>query len=136
VTVVRPRQQRGELDLLQIALERPDRLVELRRELRVVRIAEQLVDREGVVEFALQGIEAIELRLQARQGRGDALTLRRVVPERRVRRLSLEVRDAVALPVDVKGTPWRRRRAPRDPATAPCDRSSHGESIGPAIVRR
>jgi hypothetical protein len=136
VAVVGTGQERRELDLLQIRLEAGDGGLELPRELGIVRIVQELVDRQSIIEFALQGIEAIELAFQTGERRGDALALRGVVPERGIGRLLLQIRRLGPLGVDVKGTPWPRRRVPRGPAGVRCDRSSPRECIDPAIVRR
>ena len=65
-------------------------------------------------------VEAVELCPQARELGGQTLAAGRVVPERRVRGLLLELGRASALAVDVKGTPSRARCARRGPRGARC----------------
>jgi hypothetical protein len=89
-------------------LERGDGSRQLLRQVRVVGVLQQLVDRLGVVELALQVVVAIDLGLQSRELRGDLLRAGLIVPEVRVGRLLLELYDLRAFAVDVKGTPWRR----------------------------
>jgi hypothetical protein len=108
VRVVGAREQRRELDLLEISLEGADRLPELLRQLGVVRVLQQLVDRLGVTELAFQRVEPVDLGVQPRELRGDLLGPSLVVPEVGIGRLLLEPRGLRAFAVDVKGTPWRR----------------------------
>jgi hypothetical protein len=136
VAVVRAGQERRELDLLQVALQNHDGAVELLGEIGVVRVGQELVDRDRIAELAVQIVEAVEHRLQARERRSDPLTLGRVVPQGRIRGLPFQLGGLHALAVDVKGTPWRRRRARRGPGVARYGRSSNRECIGTAILRR
>jgi hypothetical protein len=115
VRVVGTGEQRRELDLLELSLEPVDRLRELLRQFGVVRVLQQLVDRLGVTELALQRVEPLDLSVQPSELRGDLLRPCLVVPEPGIGRLLLELRGPRALAVDVKGTPWRRGPAPRGP---------------------
>jgi hypothetical protein len=124
VRVVRARQQGLELELLEVALERLDGAGQLGREVRVVAVREQLVDRDGVVETALEAVVALERRVQPGELRRDALAARRVVPERGIRGLLLQLLGATASAVDVKGTPGRPGAVPRSRAGGRCTRSS------------
>jgi hypothetical protein len=132
VTVELPAEHGGELQALHVALELRERSGELRRELVVAIGREQLVDRRGVVEAANESVVAVELGPEAGEPRRQALAAIGIVPERGIRRLPLELDELVALRVDVKGTPWRPRRARAGPSRGPCAPSRPRDSTDDA----
>ena len=105
-------------------LERLDRGGELAFPIRIVGAAQQLIKRERVVQRPLEVVDAVELRVQAREFGRDPPALRGVVPERGIRRLLLEVGGLRALGLEVKGTPVRPAGRRRSPRGVPCTRSS------------
>jgi hypothetical protein len=115
VRIVGTGQQRFELDRLEVGLQRIQRGRELLRQLRIVVLGEELVDRDRVAEPALEGVETIEGRIQPREAGRDPLSGRGVVPQRWVGGLLLQLRRARTLALDVKGTPGPRSRARRSP---------------------
>jgi hypothetical protein len=90
VCVVGAGQERRQLELLDVAPERVDGAGQLLRQIGVVVLGEQFVDRERVVEPALQAVVSVDVGLEPRQLRGDLLGARLVVPQVRVGRLLLE----------------------------------------------
>ncbi len=111
VVVVLAAEQRRELELLHIALELSDGAGELGRHLAIGLILEELVHRSRVLEPADQRVVAFDLGPQAGERRGQLLAAGGVVPERRIRRIALELARLRSLVVDVKGTPWPTRCA-------------------------
>jgi hypothetical protein len=115
VRIVGTGQQRFELDRLEVGLQRIQRGRELLRQLRIVVLGEELVDRDRVAEAALKGVEAIEGRVQACEVGRDPLPGRGLVPQRWVGGLRLQLCRARTFALDVKGTPGPRSRARRSP---------------------
>jgi hypothetical protein len=111
VVVVLATEERGQLQLVDLGLEGLDGLLELSLELGIGLLSQELVDGSGVGQAAFQGLEALDVGPQAGQARGQLLATRRVVPQRRVGGLPLQLGRLRALGLDVKGTPWRRRCA-------------------------
>jgi hypothetical protein len=121
--VVLAAEERRELELLDLGAEVADEPIELGLEIGVGLGLQQLLDREGVVQPALERTVAFGLGTDPGELGRQALRARLVVPERRIGRLPFELRGAPALGVDVKGTPSRRRRARTALAGARCGRS-------------
>jgi hypothetical protein len=105
VVVVRTRQERRELDGLDVPLEVLEPGRELPRELRVGLALEELVGGLEVAQRALEPFVAVDLLLEAGEPLRQLLASCGVVPELGVRCLALEVGELRALAVDVKGTP-------------------------------
>jgi hypothetical protein len=123
VCVVGPRQQRGQLDPLQLLLETIQARLELARQLGIGLVLEELVGRLEIAERALEPIVPVDLVLQSSESSGERLPAGRFVPDRRVRCLSLDLDEPGALAVDVKGTPSRTARAPGACGDVRCGRS-------------
>src|SRR5512132_237357 len=123
VRVVRTGQERCELHLLEIDLERGEGLFQLVLEVGIGGSAQELVDRGGVTESALQGIVAVDLSGQPRELGRDLLPVGGIVPERRIGSLLLQLDQLGTFAVDVKGTPLLPRHVRRWPATGRCARS-------------
>ena len=135
VGVVRAGQERRELHLLQIDLERGHRLLELVLKIGVGRPGQELVDRCRVTESALQCVIAIDLGGQPRELGRDLLAVGRIVPERWVGCLLLQIDHLRAFAVDVKGTPLPPPHARRSLVAARCARSCRCESTGRTLPR-
>ncbi len=123
--VVLAGQEHGQLQLLQVPLERADRGRQLALELGVgAFLGQELVGGARIVHPALQRVLSLDLGVQPRELRGDLAGAIGVVPERRLGRLLLQLRHLRALALDVKGTPWRPRRVRRCRRDVRCGRSS------------
>jgi hypothetical protein len=109
VTVVGAGEQGGELDPLEILLEAVEAGGELPGELGVGLVLQELVGRLEVAVRGLESVVAVDAVPQAGEPLGQLLAPSGVVPDRRVRRLALEVAELRASAVDVKGTPSPRR---------------------------
>ena len=96
-------QQRGELQLLQILLQRVHRRRQLALELGIGPLfVQQLVERARVIHLALQRVMEVDFGLQPRELRRDLPRPGGIVPERRLGCLSFEIVELGALAVDVK----------------------------------
>ena len=91
VGVVGPRQQRGQLETFEVLLELVDRAGELDRELGVILLFEQLVERAGILDARGQGVVPMDLGLQPGESLRYLLAACGVVPERRVGGFPLEL---------------------------------------------
>jgi hypothetical protein len=109
VVVVGTGQQRGELRPLDLAFESIEAGGELGGELAIVLLLQELVGGFEVTDRDLEAVVPIDAVLQPGEALGQLLTMRRVVPDRRVGGLSFGLRELPASVVDVKGTPSRRR---------------------------
>jgi hypothetical protein len=109
VVVVRTGQERGELHPLDVGFEACQPVGELRGELRVVLVLEQLIRRLEVPERGVELVVAVDAVLETGEPLRQLLAARGVVPDRGVRRLAFDLGEPLARAVDVKGTPSPRR---------------------------
>jgi len=107
VVVVGTGQERGQLDLLELAREAVEAGLELLRQLRVRFVLEKLVGCLQIAQGTLEPFVPIDLVFQPGEALGQLLPARWVVPEGRIRRLSFELAQLRPLALDVKGTPSR-----------------------------
>jgi hypothetical protein len=121
--VVGAREERRELDLLQIPLESRKTRLELLRQLGIGLVLEQLVGRLEIAERPLEPFVSIDLVLQPREPLGQVLRSGLVVPESGVRGLPFELTQLRAFSLDVKGTPWRTGCGRGASGAVPCSRS-------------
>jgi hypothetical protein len=124
------REHGGELDPLELVFERGDVTLELGGQIGIGGVLQQLVDGGDVLELSLERVVPVDVGSEASQPLRQLLSPRRVVPERGIRCLGLEVRELRAPTVDVKGTPWRPARARGSSPDVPCTRSSTRQSTG------
>jgi hypothetical protein len=123
VIVVGAREERRELDTLQLSFESFQTGVELPGELRIRFVLEELVGRLDIAQGSLESLVSIDLILETSEALGQLLAASRVVPERGVRRVTLRVDELRALASDVKGTPWRPGCDRGGSGPVRCDRS-------------
>jgi len=89
----------------EIGLEARDDTIELRRQLRVTGLVDELEGREEVVDAALEPAPQLDLGSEAVGLAEDLLGSALVVPEARLAGQRLELRDAPFLGLEVKDAP-------------------------------
>src|SRR5439155_6372560 len=109
VRVVLAGQEIGELEVIELPLQRLDLPGELGGELRIVLVGQELVHRLEIVKLLYHSRVALQGGVQARELGGQPLAAGGVVPDARLGELALERARARPPGVDVKGTPWRCR---------------------------
>jgi hypothetical protein len=107
VLVVRPGEQRRELDLVEVPPQAIEAGGELRRELGIRLLLEELVGRLEVLQRPLEPFVAVDPIAEPGEPLGQLLTASGVIPDRRIRGLPFQLGDLRSGALDVKGTPSR-----------------------------
>jgi hypothetical protein len=122
VLVVRTRQQRRQLELLDVVLQALQGLSKLLLGLGLP-LVQELVEDLGFLEAYGEALVPLDLCPQAREAPVQLLAPGGVVPDIGLRELGLDLGSLLALPIEVKGTPSRCPAVPRAFRWPRCNRS-------------
>ena len=112
--VVRAGQQVGQLDLVEVRLQRGELGGQVVSEAGILFAREQFVENSEVLQVLLKAGVPLDVVVQSGELCSELLSPRRVVPHARLRELALQLGGLSALSIDVKDTPLRWSPGGRD----------------------